>query len=80
METTLGQRSLAGKALRAGYYQPTLQKDAYNIVRACDKCQHFANVQTRPGETMTPISSLWPFAQWGIDPTERCIEHCQSVQ
>ena len=21
----------------------------------------------RPGETMTPISSPWPFAQWGID-------------
>ena len=55
-------RSLVGKALRAGYYWPTLQKDAYNIVKACDKCQRFANVQTRPGETMTPISSPWPFA------------------
>ena len=55
-------RSLAGKTLRAGYYWPTLQKDAYNIVRACDKCQRFANVQMRPRETMTPISSLWPFA------------------
>ena len=64
VETTLGQ---ARKALRVGYYWPTLQKDAYNIVRACDKCQHFANVQTRPKETMTPISSPWPFAQWGID-------------
>ena len=62
-----GARSLEGKALRVGYYWPTLQKDAYNIVRACDKCQHFANVQTRPKETMTPISSPWPFAQWGID-------------
>ena len=62
-----GARSLAGKALRAGYYWPTLQKDAYNIVRACDKCQRFANVQTGPRETMTPISSPWPFAQWGID-------------
>ena len=56
-------RSLAGKALRAGYYWPTLQKDAYDLVRACDKSQHFANVQTRPRETMTPISSPWPFAQ-----------------
>ncbi|XP_075665817.1 uncharacterized protein LOC142635565 [Castanea sativa] len=37
-------RSLAGKALRVGYYWPTLQKDEYNIVRACDKCQRFANV------------------------------------
>jgi len=53
--------------LRAGYYWPTLQKDTYDIVRACDKCQCFANVQTRPRKMMTPISSPWPFAQWGID-------------
>ena len=66
-ENHVGARSLAGKALRAGYYWPTLQKDAYDIVRVCNKCQCFANVQTRPGETMTPISSPWPFAQWGID-------------
>ena len=62
-----GVRSLTGKVLRAGYYWPTLQKDAYNIVRSCDKCQHFANVHTRLGETMTPISLPWPFIQWGID-------------
>ena len=37
-------RSLAGKALREGYYWPTLQKDAHDLVRACDKCQCFANV------------------------------------
>ncbi|XP_075675153.1 uncharacterized protein LOC142644418 [Castanea sativa] len=65
-----GVRSLAGKALSAGYYWPkalsvgyywlTLQKDIYNIVKACDKCQCFANVQTKLEETMAPISSLWP--------------------
>ena len=31
-----GTRSLAGKAFRAGYYWPTLQKDAYGLVKACD--------------------------------------------
>ena len=60
-------RSLAGKALRVRYYWPTLQKDTHDFVRVCDKCQCFANVQMRPGETMTPISSPWPFAQWRID-------------
>ena len=29
-----GARSLAGKALRAGYYWPTLQKYAYDIIRS----------------------------------------------
>ena len=62
-----GARSLARKALKAGYYWPTLQKDTHDFVRACDKCQRFANVQMRPGETMTPISLPWPFAQWRID-------------
>ena len=63
----IGARSLVGKALITRYYWPTLQKGAHNIIKACDKCQRFANVQMRPGETMTPISSPWPFAQWGID-------------
>ena len=56
-------RSLAGKALRAGYYWLTLQNDAHDLVRECDKCQRYTNVQMRPEETMTPISSPWPFAQ-----------------
>ena len=55
-----GTRSLAGKVLRVGYYWPTLQKNAYNIIKACDKYQRFANVQMRLGETMTPISSPCP--------------------
>jgi len=62
-----GARSLVGKALRAGYYWPTLQKDSYDIVRTCVKCQRFSNVQTRPEEMMTPISSPWPFPPWRID-------------
>ena len=56
-----GARSLVGKALRVGYYWPTLQKDAYDLVKACDQCQRFVNVQTRPGEPMMPITALWPF-------------------
>ena len=62
-----GARSLARKALSAGYYWPTLQKDAYDLIKACYQCQCFANVQMRPGEPMTPIITPWPFVQWGID-------------
>ena len=49
-------RSLVGKALKAVDYWPTLKKDAFDIIKACDKCQHLANVQMRLRETMTPIS------------------------
>ena len=31
-----GARFLVGKALKAGYYWPTLQKNTYNIIRAID--------------------------------------------
>ena len=55
-----GARSLARKVLRARYYKPTLQKDAYDIVKACDKCQCKCPDETRRDDT--PISSPWPFA------------------
>ena len=40
----LGSRSLVHKLVRAGYYWPTMQKDAEAYVRACDKCQRFSNI------------------------------------
>ena len=41
--------------------------DALELVKKCDKCQRFGNVQRLPVERMTTITSLWPFAQYGID-------------
>ncbi|XP_059670727.1 uncharacterized protein LOC132316237 [Cornus florida] len=60
-------RSLANKAIRQGYYWPTMQKDALDFVKKCDKCQRFANTPRQPPEEMTPMSGPWPFAQWGMD-------------
>ena len=40
----LGVQSLVHKLIRAGYYWPTMQKDAQSYVKACDKCQRFSNV------------------------------------
>ncbi|XP_059669203.1 uncharacterized protein LOC132314344 [Cornus florida] len=62
-----GGRSLANKAIRQGYYWPTMQKDALDFVKKCDKCQRFANIPRQPSEEMTPMSGPWPFAQWGMD-------------
>ena len=31
------------------------------------KCQRFGNVQCIPTKKLTPITFLWPFAQWEID-------------
>ncbi|XP_059629543.1 uncharacterized protein LOC132272402 [Cornus florida] len=37
-----GGRSLAHKAIRQGYFWPTMRKDALEFVKKCDKCQRFA--------------------------------------
>jgi hypothetical protein len=62
-----GARALAHKLTRAGYYWPSLLHDATQYVKSCDKCQRFANVPRVPPEELTPITSPWPFAQWGLD-------------
>ena len=44
-----------------------MQVDAVELVKKCDKCQRFGNVQRLPTKRLTTITSPWPFAQWGID-------------
>ena len=60
-------RSLVSKVIRTGYFWPTMQVDARELVKKCDKCQRFGNIQRLSAERLMTISSLWPFAQWGID-------------
>ena len=57
---------MISKIIRIGYFWLTMQKDAREFVERCDKCQRFGNVQCIPAEKLTSITSLWPFAQWGI--------------
>ena len=44
-----------------------MQMDAVELVKKCDRCQRYGNVQRLPVERLTMISSPWPFVQWGID-------------
>jgi hypothetical protein len=62
-----GARSLVHKLVRAGYYWPTMQKDAISYTHTCDRCQRFRNLIHSPPETLTPMTAPWPFAQWGLD-------------
>ena len=62
-----GARSLVYKLIQAGYYWPTMIKDAQTYVKACDKCQRFSNLIKQPSEELTPITAPWPFAQWELD-------------
>ena len=55
-------RSLVCKVVRMGYFWPTMQVDAREFVKKCDKCQRFGNVQRLPAERLTTIASPWLFA------------------
>ena len=62
-----GGRTLAHRAHTQGYYWPTTKSDAADYVRKCDPCQRMSPISRSPVQDLIPISSPWPFAQWGID-------------
>ena len=66
-EDHFGSWSLVHKLIRAGYFWPTMQRDAQAYVKACDKCQRFDNLIRQPTEELTPMMAPWLFAQWGLD-------------
>jgi hypothetical protein len=61
-ENHSGAQSLSKKVIRAGYYWPSIQADANQLVQHYDKCQRFANLLHSPSEELTSMSSPWPFA------------------
>ena len=44
-----------------------MKSNAVNYVKKCDPCQRMSHVLKSPVQDLVSISSLWPFAQWGID-------------
>ncbi|KAL0462137.1 UNVERIFIED_CONTAM: hypothetical protein Slati_0101300 [Sesamum latifolium] len=43
-----GTRILANKALRAGYFWPTMKQDAIRLVSKCERCQKHSSLQCCP--------------------------------
>ncbi|GJZ29691.1 reverse transcriptase domain-containing protein [Tanacetum coccineum] len=62
-----GPRSVVAKAIRLGYYWPTMHRDARDMIRACNDCQVHRPVLRNPQQPLTPITTPWPFHKWGID-------------
>ncbi|GJV24636.1 reverse transcriptase domain-containing protein [Tanacetum coccineum] len=60
-------RSVMAKAIRQGYYWPTMHMDARNMTQTCDSCQVHAPIPRRPKTLMTSIMVPWPFYQWGMN-------------
>nr|GEZ44650.1 reverse transcriptase domain-containing protein [Tanacetum cinerariifolium] len=62
-----GPRSVVAKAIRLGYFWPTMHKDAQDIICKCGDCQIHRAITRHPQQPLTPITALWSFYKWGID-------------
>nr|GFA76136.1 reverse transcriptase domain-containing protein [Tanacetum cinerariifolium] len=62
-----GPRSVVAKAIRLGYYWPTMHRDARDMIRKCNDCQIHLPITRSLQQPLTPITALWPFYKWGID-------------
>jgi hypothetical protein len=60
-------RALVAKAFRHGFYWPTAQKDAEQLVKQCNGCQRFSKHRNIPAAALKTIPFTWPFAVWGLD-------------
>ena len=58
---------MSHRAITQGYWWPNMWKEAHEYVKKCDQCQKFAPNIHQPGGVLNPLSSSWPFAQWGLD-------------
>ncbi|KAM1777205.1 hypothetical protein ACFX11_043896 [Malus domestica] len=60
-------RSLAQKALNAGYCWPTMHQNAKELVQKSDRCQRYMPIPALPTSELHLQTSPWPFMQWAID-------------
>ena len=44
-----------------------MHKDVTEYVQKCEQCQKHAPLIHQPAGSLNPISSPWPFAQWGLN-------------
>ncbi|GJU55744.1 reverse transcriptase domain-containing protein [Tanacetum coccineum] len=62
-----GPRSVVAKAMRLGYYWPTMHQDAREMICTCNDCQIHRLMPRNPQQPLTLITAPWPFYKWGIN-------------
>jgi hypothetical protein len=62
-----GGDTTAHKVLRAGYYWPTLFRDAHALCQKCIICQKASGRLQKPAFPLQPVTVDSPFQQWGLD-------------
>ncbi|GJX46401.1 reverse transcriptase domain-containing protein [Tanacetum coccineum] len=62
-----GANFTAKKVFDAGFYWPTIYKDAYEFVKSCDACQRQGKISQRDEMPQNAIQVCEIFDLWGID-------------
>ncbi|KAL1219663.1 hypothetical protein V5N11_032314 [Cardamine amara subsp. amara] len=62
-----GERALAIRIKKQGYFWPTIVADCETYSAKCDKCQRHAPIIHQPAELMSSISAPYPFMRWSMD-------------
>ncbi|GJS56200.1 reverse transcriptase domain-containing protein [Tanacetum coccineum] len=57
----------AQKVFDAGFYWPTIYKDAYELIKSCDACQRQGKISQRDEMPQNAIQVCEIFDVWGID-------------
>ncbi|GJR88332.1 reverse transcriptase domain-containing protein [Tanacetum coccineum] len=59
--------TLPQKVFDAGFYWPTIYKDAYELIKSCDACQRQGKISQRDEMPQNAIQVCEIFDLWGID-------------
>ncbi|GJV92495.1 reverse transcriptase domain-containing protein [Tanacetum coccineum] len=62
-----GANITARKVFDAGFYWPTIYKDAYELIKSCDACQRQGKISQRDEMPQNAIQVCEIFDVWGID-------------
>nr|GEU82858.1 reverse transcriptase domain-containing protein [Tanacetum cinerariifolium] len=62
-----GANFTAKKVFDAGFFWPTIYKDAYDLVKSCDSCQRQGKISQRDEMPQNVIQVCEIFDVWGID-------------
>nr|GEV88252.1 reverse transcriptase domain-containing protein [Tanacetum cinerariifolium] len=62
-----GANYTAKKVFDSGFYWPTIYKDAFELVKNCDSCQHQGKISQKDEMPQNAIQVCEIFDVWGID-------------
>ncbi|GJS07565.1 reverse transcriptase domain-containing protein [Tanacetum coccineum] len=62
-----GANYTAKKVFDAGFFWPTIYRDAHDMVKSCDSCQHQGKISQKDKMPQNAIQACKIFDVWGID-------------